>query len=214
MHTHVHIHNQWDVQQHSQQFACVRGPFWGWVWVETLFGWVGWMVETLIMRMLISSDDERNWTLCAAEDSHSHNRPLSLPSSYCTHTHTYSPNTETHSHTDREAFMVTLWNGGALANNPQTHLFLGQNGFIENVVCFSIWVCFAAFSASFFASPYSIFLHYKIYIVWVWVCVSQCLYVCVWELLLLHAIQNPSAPTPLVFPPNPTIVLCKFLAFV
>jgi len=149
MQTHIHIHRR------TYRSSVSNSHVW-----ETLFGgervagnpgWVGW--ETLIMRMLISSDDERNWTLCSAEDSHSHRRPLSrclrLPS---THTHTLAKHrhSETHSHTYTNlhtgAFMVTLWKRGAFANNPP---LFGENGFIENVVCFSIWVCFAAFSASF-----------------------------------------------------------------
>lgn len=54
--------------------------------------------------------------------------------------------------------------------SPPVLVCIVENGFIENVVCFSIWFCSAAFSSSssFLLFPfsfllYSIFLHYKIY---------------------------------------------------
>jgi len=205
MYADSHTHTQKDIQELSQQFACVRDPFWGWVAGNP--GWVGW--ETLIMRMLISSDDERNWTLCSAEDSHSHRRPLSrclrLPS---THTHTTIQaqtlrNTHTHTYTNMHtgAFMVTLWKRGAFANNPP---FLGKMASLKMLFAFLFGFALLPFLLPFCASPYSIFLHYKIYIVRVWVCVwvSVCMYVCVCvELLLWHVIQTHLPHQPPPFPP-------------
>jgi len=131
-------------------------------------------------------------------------KPLPAPT---IHTHTRQTqtlrNTHTHTYTNMHtgAFMVTLWKRGAFANNPP---FLGKMASLKMLFAFLFGFALLPFLLPFCASPYSIFLHYKIYIVRVWVCVwvSVCMYVCVCvELLLWHVIQTHLPHQPPPFPP-------------
>lgn len=185
----------------------LRGPasVWLWwdVWAEFWVGWQRWRradyedVDKFQRRRRRwrrwrrrTSDERWRGALgrCLLTLSHTHTH-----TGRATHTHTYTDSLShrrpssccayfkhTHTQTGDNPFgSPTRSTCSSLSTPPPTPVVvcIVENGFIENVVCFSIWFCSAAFSSSssFFLSRFCFILYfYTIKYTWRGVSVSVC----------------------------------------